>query len=250
MNNNVYQHYKGYELFIKNLEQSINRYQKTNIPQVFGFLGIDEMKVAESYLGERINYQLFGGYDEAFNKRLIIGDELNEQDYICCLCASFNDRFFNLTHRDILGAVYNCGIDKSEFGDMWIEDNKIYLYVTREMQEAICRDLTQVNKAKIQFEPLADLPGQTFKFKERTVTVSSYRLDKILTQVIRKSREKCQSLIRNGNVNVNYRTIEDCDFMCHNNDILSVKGHGRYLIGEEVAVTRNDNYVVVIKQFV
>ena len=49
MNNSVYQHYQGYEFLIRKLEEGITRYERNYIPVVYGFLGVDELKVAETY---------------------------------------------------------------------------------------------------------------------------------------------------------------------------------------------------------
>ena len=250
MNRDIYQHYQGYELLIRQLEESITRFERNYIPQVYSFVGPDKQKVIQTFIGNQVPYQLFGGYDEALRKRLVIGDDLRQEDYVSCVSASFNPRFNKLTHRDIAGAVYNLGIDEETFGDMWIEDDKIYLYTTNEMASFICDNLTQVHHCTVRFSLMDHYPAQKFQFKTTTVTVSSYRLDKILSAVIRKSREKVQQMIKAGLININFQTIEDCDHVCHNCDILSVRGYGRYKIGEEIAITRSGNYVIEINQFV
>lgn len=250
MSSNINQHFRNYELFIKQLEEGVNRYQKNYIPQVYGFLGLEKIKVVNKYFGNNVDYSLFGGYDDAFSKRLVIGEDLFAEDYIVCLQASFNNNFLNLSHRDVLGAVYNLGIDEEQFGDMWVEENNVYLYATKEMQQFIIDNLTQINKAHLSFKALDYFPKQEFKFKERQVVISSYRLDKIVTTIIKKSRDKAQSLIKNGLVNVNFQAIEDLDYLCHNCDILSIRGVGRFKIGDEISSTKSGNVIITIKQFV
>ncbi|MBR0474434.1 MAG: hypothetical protein IJJ19_05490 [Erysipelotrichaceae bacterium] len=250
MNNKVYQHYQGYEFLIRKLEESINRYEKNYIPVVYGFLGVDELKIAQTFIGNSVPYQLFGGYEGAFSKRLVIGEDLNAEDYICCLKATYDTRFNTLTHRDVLGAVYHLGIDQETYGDMWVNDGEIYIYVTEEISSFVIDSLDRIGRVSVRFTKLDYFPEQVFKFKTRSVTVSSYRLDKILSAVIRKSREKAREYVKNGLVNVNYKTIEDCDFICHNTDILSIRGVGRFQIGEEIASTKSGNYVIEIRQYV
>ncbi|MBQ2684937.1 MAG: hypothetical protein IJG03_01280 [Erysipelotrichaceae bacterium] len=250
MNNSVYQHYQGYEFLIRKLEEGITRYERNYIPVVYGFLGVDELKVAETYIGNRVPYQAFGGYGEAFSRRLVIGDDLDGSDYICCLKATYDTRFNTLTHRDVLGAVYHLGIDEETFGDMWVEDGAIYLYVTREISQFVMDELTRISRVSVRFVDNGEFAEQVFRFRSRSVTVSSYRLDKMLSQVIRKSRKKAREYIENGLVAVNYKTIEDCDYLCHNCDILSVRGVGRFMIGEEKASTKSGNHVLEIRQFI
>ena len=250
MNNNVLQHFQGYELLIKTLDSGVDRFKRKGIPMVYGFVGLDSAGVIEKYLGNDVEYILFGGYDRAFSRFLAIGEDLDPADYVTCLRAHFNPKYNKITHRDVLGAVYNLGIDDRQFGDLWVEDDCIYIYVSKEMSSYFINNLTKVSRCSIQLEELDYFPEQVFRFKDFNITVSSYRLDKVLSAVIRKSREKAQKYIRSSMVNVNYQTIEDCDHLCNNMDILSVRGIGRFLIDEEIATTRSGNVIIRIRQFV
>lgn len=249
MKENVLQHYRGYELFVKQLEEAVFRYDRDLIPQAFDFLGMDQIAMAEKYLGDRCPYRLFGGYKEAFSKRLIIGEYLEEKDYIVCLRASFNHRFVDLSHRDVMGAVFHLGITEGTFGDMWIDDDSIYLYCEPEISDFICDNLTKIARTTVQFEKLDHFPAQTFRFLTRKATVSSTRLDKITAALIGHSREKAQGLIRGEKVSVNYQLKPQCDYEVREGDIISVRGYGRYLISSYLAVTRNGNTVVEIKKY-
>lgn len=245
-----FQHYQGYELLLKKLDEGVRRYEKTRIPVVSGFMGPDKLNVIRQYLGNTVPYELFGGYEEAFSKILIIGEDEDIKEHIVCLKAEYNPKFVTITHRDVLGTVFSLGIDESSFGDMWVDDGSIYLYVTREISSYVVNNMTRIRNAHVQFRILDDYPAQQFKYRTFTITVSSYRLDRILATSIRKSRQKCQEMIRNSLINVNYQTIEDCDFLCHNGDILSVRGVGRFQVGEEVTSTRSGNVIIEMKQFV
>ncbi len=250
MNNNILQHFQGYELLIKTLDNGVEKFKRKGIPMVYGFVGLDSARIIEKYLGNDVEYILFGGYDRAFSRFLAIGEDLDPADYITCLKAHFNPRYNKLTHRDVLGAVYNLGIDDRQFGDLWVEEDAIYLYVSREMASYFINNLTRVARCSIQFEELDYFPEQIFRFRDFNITVSSYRLDKVLSAIIRKSREKAQNYIRGSLVNVNYQTIEDCDYLCNNGDIVSVRGTGRFIIANTVAVTKSGNTVVLVRQFV
>ena len=250
MNNNVFQHFQGYELLIKTLDEGVRRYKRNGIPSVYGFVGLDVCNIVTRYLGNEVEYLLFGGYDKAFSRFLVIGEDIDPADYITCLKAHFNPRYNEITHRDVLGAVYNLGLDEKSFGDMWVDESDIYLYVSRKSASYIINNLTQIRRSKVQFEELDYFPEQQFKFKDMKVTVSSYRLDKLLSAIVHKSREKAQKMIRNSMVNVNYQTIEDCDYLCNNSDILSVRGIGRFMIDEEIAATKSGNIIIRVRQFV
>ena len=250
MNNNVFQHFQGYELLIKTLEEGVRRYRRNGIPYVYGFVGLDVCNVVTKYLGNEVEYLLDGGYDKAFSKYLVIGEDLDPADYITCLKAPFNPEYNSISHRDVLGAVYSLGIDESQFGDVWVEDDAIYLYCDKNMASFIMNNLTQIKRARVQLSELDHLPRQIFRFREFQITVSSMRLDTVLSSIIRKSREKARKMIHGSLVSVNYQTIEDCDHLCNNSDILSVRGVGRFMIGETVTKTRSGNMIIKARQFV
>ncbi len=243
-------HFPGFEVFIRRLEDGINKYNRNYIPQVYGFVGLESIPVIESTLNGQVPYSLFGGYDEALRKRLVIGEELDEKDYISCIHASFNRSFANLTHRDVKGAISNQGIEENQYGDMWVDDSEIYIYVTPEISFHLIENLTQINRARVRFSLMDDFPVQQFKYREKQHVKSSYRLDKIVSACASIARGKAQNLIRNKLVNVNFLTIEDSDHLCHNGDIVSIRGTGRFRIDREIATTKSGNAVVVIKQFI
>lgn len=164
--------------------------------------------------------------------------------------APFNPEYNSISHRDVLGAVYSLGIDESQFGDLWVEDDAIYLYCDKNMASFIMNNLTQIKRARVQLSELDHLPRQIFRFREFQITVSSMRLDTVLSSIIRKSREKARKMIHGSLVSVNYQTIEDCDHLCNNSDILSVRGVGRFMIGETVTKTRSGNMIIKARQFV
>lgn len=250
MNGNISQHFRGYELFVKQLDEAVRRYNKNYIPQVYGFIGPEKIRIAASFLPDGTDYSLFGGYEEAFSKRLVIGSNLDEEDYIVCLHGRYNSNFFRLSHRDLLGAVYALQIDDSQFGDLWVAGDEIFMYTTVESKQFFIDNLKQVSKAGISLKELDYFPVQEFRFKDIQVVLSSYRLDRIIASIVRKSRDKAQHMISSGLINVNFQTIEDSDYLCHNNDILSVRGYGRFKIGAEMAKTKGGNVVVIIRQFI
>ena len=76
MNNNVFQHFQGYELLIKTLDEGVRRYKRNGIPSVYGFVGLDVCNIVTRYLGNEVEYMLYGGYDKAFSFDEAAPDEL------------------------------------------------------------------------------------------------------------------------------------------------------------------------------
>ena len=88
------------------------------------------------------------------------------------------------------------------------------------------------------------------KFEEYKYIVSSDRLDSVVSALIRKSREKAKDFINAGFVNVNYQTIEDFTYLCNNNDILSLRTHGRYRIIDIEKNKKSGKIIIKVKKFI
>ncbi len=235
-------------MLIRKLDEGIRRYERNYISIPFGFYKPDEINVIEKYLGNTIPYSIFGGYPESLKKYLVIGEIEDENEYISCMCAKFNPKFNNLTHPDVAGAVFNLGIDDDTFGDFWVEEDKIYIYVSKEIASFIEFELTGISRVTVKFGE-CEFKDQTFKFQTMKYNVSSLRLDTVVSAIIRKSREKAHDLIVSSRVNVNYQTIEDCSFVCDNNDILSLRGFGRFKIDEISTNPRSGRINLTVSKF-
>lgn len=248
-NSNLLQHYKGFESLIKKLHQISENYDDSNHAVALGFCNSGEVKTIKSYLSDKIPYTFFGGYDEAIRKMCVVGKDIDFKDYICCLSASFNRKFNKLTHRDVKGAIYNCGIELNKFGDMWVEDDRIYFYCCKDVQNYLQNNLTQIGRCAVQFQEVG-FHSQNFNFEEYRYHISSLRLDTVVAALIRKSREKAKDFISAGFVSVNYQTIEDFAYLCNNSDILSLRTHGRYQIIDIEKNKKSGKIIVKVKKFI
>jgi len=244
----ILQHFKGYELLVKQIVQAQERYIKSDINIALNFMNPDEIDVASKILANNCPYSFVGGYQQAIKRKLIIGDNINQEEYITCLRAKFNDKYNKLTHRDVLGALYSQQIEMNRFGDLWVEDDYIYLYCEKEIASYLIDNFHEVANCHINFEQ-CQFREQIFKFNEFSIVVSSLRLDQIVGDIIHKSREQGKRFINSGMVNVNYKTIEESAFVCHNDDILSLRRFGRYQISDISMNQRSGNYKITIKKY-
>ena len=94
------------------------------------FLNEEELAIAQTEFKEGIYIRYDGGYENALKKKAIfLVDEEDSFSDIVCIQADIDQRFRKIGHRDILGALMHLQIDRHSFGDFWIADNHIYLYI-------------------------------------------------------------------------------------------------------------------------
>ena len=56
MNNDIFQHYQGYQLLIKRLQQATDKYQKYYYPIEFDFYNPDSIEIIKKFLGNSVAY--------------------------------------------------------------------------------------------------------------------------------------------------------------------------------------------------
>ena len=94
------------------------------------------------------------------------------------------------------------------------------------------------------------LPVPERKFSVIAGTVASERLDCIIALVTKLSREKAKVLVNSGLVSVNHFPETKCDAILCQNDLLSVRGYGRFKVAELGDMTRKGRTRTVIHKMI
>jgi len=221
------------------------------------FLNLHEQNLFYGIKNElpNIRYITGGGYSDAERKMLCFCgdyniDNENDIEYpISCLhITPKNPKFSDkLTHRDILGAVLNLGIERSKIGDIIAENNEAYLFCCSSIYDFIINQLNRI-KHTIVCASLIDIRDFHYEPKLKPVsgTVSSVRLDSILAVAFNGSRSSLSGLITGGKVFVNGKNILSNSYNLKENDIVSVRGYGRFIFAGVINQTKKGRYLVKV----
>lgn len=233
----------GYiEDFKKNIDNNYNKvvYSK--------FLSIEEQAQLK-----RINNIVFFPED-CERRRAIINYTFNNlkddliNNYISIIKISYNKKFGNITHRDVLGALIGLGIKRECIGDILIDDNA-YIYVVKEMANYIINTLSSVGKVIVRCEYSNIDEVNSIKVEnyiEKTIIVSSYRLDNVISEICCLSREKAKQYIILKNVKINGVININPDYIVKIDDLISIHRFGRVIVKEEINKTKKDKYVLKV----
>ena len=220
-----------------------------------GFLGLTDLSSALNELRGfgSVPYDLWGGAEEAERVVLRIGSEETlgyEEDFpISIIEISPKNKKFadDLGHRDFLGALLNLGIDRSVVGDIYIEENVGYTLCLSNMAEFICENLERVKHTSVTAKVIDRLPElSSSEPAESFIRVASLRCDLIISKAYNLSRTASQELFRNGRVFVNGRLCESVSHVIKEEDIISVRGHGRIKINNIGSVNKKGKIGVSI----
>ena len=167
--------------------------------------------------------------------------------HISPVSQKFSD---DLSHRDFLGAIMNLGIERSVIGDILLEDNEGYVFCEEIIGDYIVEQLrkikhTNVNCEKIQLKEFQIEP----KFIEVFGTVSSVRLDAVISTAFKISRSKITGYIEGGKVFVNGKETVSNSYILKENDIVSVRGMGKFIYAGTAYQTKKGRYSITIRRY-
>lgn len=246
----IFQHFREHEHpFIDQVLSWIDQVERTFISYTSDFLDPREQQIVSSLVGtsnEAINFAFFGGHADTERKRVVIApyyEEITEDQFeIVLLEATFPEKFVKIAHRDILGSFSGLGIDRKKIGDIVVNENRFQIITEKEISSYVMMNLTQVKQANIELAevPYTGLINNTDVWLEKSITVSSLRLDVLVKEMYQMSRKNATTLISRNLVKVNFTEVNDPTVLLLEADLLSVRGHGRGKLLEINGITRKD----------
>ena len=232
----IYQHFRPEERDFINQVLNWKAYvEQAYAPKLTDFLDPREQQIMKTIIGQQmeIKWGLFGGSEFTERKRALIYPDYfqnEDSDYKIQLYEiQYPKKFISLAHRDILGSLMSLGLRREKFGDIVIVGDRLQFYCAEEVGEYVRLQLQTVGRANVQLieRPLSDSIAHQDLWAESVVSVSSLRLDTVISSIFQLSRQKSQSLISAGLVKVNWTSIESPSFECGEGDTISVRGFGR-----------------------
>lgn len=248
---------KEEQLVRRRLQDLSNTAYNRGISMFSDFLNLNEQNIFFRMKKELpvINYFTFGGFDVAERKMLCFcgNDNINEISEInfpiaCIKIIPVNQKFSDsLTHRDFLGAVLNLGLDRSKVGDILINQNKGFLFCHTGISEFIADQLIKVKHTPISTEIITQKDfDYTPEYQEIAGTVSSVRLDSVLSVAFHSSRSSLTGLITGGKVFVNSKEVIQISYQLKENDVVSVRGLGKFIFVGTSHQTKKGRYSVKV----
>ena len=246
------------ELLKKRFLELARRSYSSDIFTFTDFLGLAEQSDFEEIRKELvgIKYDKFGGAEGAERVMIRFGDP-GEIGYevpfpICAVkIVPTSPKFAEkLGHRDYLGALLNLGIERSVLGDIVVFDSEAFVFAEEDIAEYIARELTRVRRTDVTAS-ISEPPKESlYRTEERIIQLSGERLDAAIAKVFNLSREDAQLLIRKGVVFVSGKAGESQAYVPRCGEVISVRGHGRFVYGEVKSLSKKGKLNVSVSVYV
>ncbi len=196
----------------------------------------------------------FGGYDGAERRvAVFLPDENYELDcdeqVITALELKHSSQ---VGHRDVLGSILGLGIERDVVGDILIGNEKSYVIVIKEIAPYILQNLIRIGKNNVSATevPLSAIEVPERKTEEIFSTVASLRLDCIIAEGFRLSRENAQAAIKKQLVQVNHKIVESPSYNIKEKDVISLRGQGKIILDNIGTMSRKGRIRVSILKFI
>lgn len=230
---------------------------KRDIVTFSDFLTLNELNILQQNAKKYVTtYELFGGYE--FAERQIAAFVPDALCYIwdypidCIQIKPTYPKFAEeITHRDILGAVMNLGIERDKTGDILVKGKESYLFCKHEITSFICDELTQIRHTVVTCSVVeADHLHVAPELQECAAIIASNRLDNVVGAMCKLSRSASAEYIQAGKVFIQGKECLHNSYLCKPNDIISIRGYGKYQFSGEGTLTKKNRVKINYKKYI
>ncbi|RFU63354.1 YlmH family RNA-binding protein [Peribacillus glennii] len=251
----IYQHFRPEEKeFIDQALNWIGQARNLYSPKLTDFLDPRALHILRTLLGNdhEISLYTFSVITDAERKRAILCPDYfipaDDDFQVSLFELAYPKKFVSIDHRQVLGTLMSLGLKREKFGDIIISGDHIQFLAAAEIEDYLLANLEKIGKAsvslkKIDFEEILQPDEQ---WDEQTITVSSMRMDAIISSALNLSRQKAQALVESGKVKLNFKQTESSSIECLEGDILSIRGFGRCRILSVDGKTKKEKWKVTV----
>lgn len=209
-----------------------------------------KLKSSENKLGVMIDGN---GVFEDSERRMIkfsVHSEASEDYEMNTIIITNKSKFKTLGHRDFLGAIMSLGVKRNLFGDLVVENNKCYVPIATSVYQYVVDNLTSIGNCPCSIKVMESESLPKINFEERTIIVTSMRLDNVVPGICNLSRAKGTEFINGGAVLLNYQNCDRKDKMVEMNDTITIRGFGKFKIRSIIGETGKGRIKILAGKYI
>ena len=209
--------------------------------------------ITANYPGLKILFD--GGYIGAERQKaaLVHEDFMGSVQFdMTAIKAEWNDEFYHLSHRDVLGSLMGLGIDRALLGDLLLKGGQVKIVTDTKMADFILNNYLQIGAAKVTCEriDLSEIEPREERCKEIKATVASLRIDSVSAAGFGCSRSRAAADIEADKLKLNWQSVKNASQTVKESDIISMRGRGRIEIAEVRGQTKKGRIGITLKRYI
>ncbi len=230
---------EGQRLLFSRALDKIDMAESRGVPCSTGFLSLAERAALQRLLmaAGYSAFEFFGGYPEAERRICIFIPEWQEREQaasgapLSLLRCEYSEKN-RLTHRDILGALMALGIEREKTGDIIVSPGIADVIICRDIEDYLLSSLTSAGRAHLSLSlpPLGELMQPKEDVRTVKCTVSSPRLDALISAAFNLARGRAAELVSSGRVQLNSAECLKPDRQLSPGDTVSCRGFGKFTL--------------------
>jgi len=157
-----------------------------------------------------------------------------------------------LSHRDYLGSLLGLGIERRLTGDILVRDKGADIIIVQGIEDFLLEELHRIGSVEVKTEAVdvGELIVPEGRFEYIKDSLSSIRLDSVVSSAFRISRGKAAEAIRKGLVSVDHAECLKPDAAVHEGSSIVMKGKGKAVLEETGGESRKGRIRIVLKRFI
>ena len=232
---------------------------KNKITHTDFFTEPEIVKIEKNLNSQKIkNYFFFGGYENSARKILWFYPEKLTYDMAFSNINKIleiiritlpNSQKNTFEHRDYLSAIMKFGIVREKLGDIIVYPEGADIIVQKENGEYFKENLKQLirfKKSLIELVDISEIHENIEQFEEISIIVNSMRIDNFVSEICHCSRNKAEEILNQEKVMINYEITTKNSKIVKINDIITIRGFGRFVIKEFSRKTKSNKDVVIL----
>ena len=162
-----------------------------------------------------------------------------------------------LSHRDYLGSLTGLGIKREKIGDILVRSKDTLhagadIIIMEDIAEFLVMNYEKAGRTylKVEIKDVKNLIVPENRFEEFKDTVSSLRLDNVVSAAFKTSRGIAVEGITSGLVYVNGLQLAKPDKQVKEGDIIVLRGKGKAILQEVGGSTRKEKTYIIIRRYI
>ena len=227
-----------------------------NIPKFSVFLTPSEAAVIESNI-KASNCFFYGGYPDAERRIFaVFPDYISEplSEFPISVLKFEYRKVDKLSHRDFLGSFMATGISRDTIGDICVGEGTAVAFVVNEIAPYLIEQISKIGKVGISSRIVSIDEVDSYLPPAQTIslnfTVSSLRLDAVLSGLIGCSRNKAENHIKDGLVFINSFEVTKTIKQIKAGDRITLRGTGKFLITGCTSVSKKGRVIIAAEKYI
>ena len=251
------------KLLIAKLTDKIKECKRKNKIVNTEFLNMNQKNIVQKELNrlKEKDYIFFGGYEDAYSEILVLYPQKFPteivQDNLKNIVKVINIKLpkelaGKYEHKNYLSAVMIQGLGRERIGDIIVHTDEAYIIVLKENGEYLkssLQSLTRFKKSQIEIIDFENIKIKPQEFEEFNIKVASNRIDAIVAEIVKTSRNKAEEYIDDKRVSINYQEELKYTRNVKENDVIVIRGKGKFIIDNIGEKNQKGRLTISIKKY-